>query len=81
MAWSPKVQVPYRVVSGCVPRKLEIERRKRQYNRQARELENLLKEHHVSTQVSICVSVIRYPQHAAGFISNTQKHTHTLDRI
>ena len=56
MAWSPKVQVPYQVVSGCVPRKLEIERRKRQYNRQAKELENLLKQHHVSTQVRSIVN-------------------------
>ena len=49
-SWDPKVQVPYKVDSGNTPRKLEIERRKRQYSRQAQNLESLLTQHHVRTQ-------------------------------
>jgi hypothetical protein len=43
-AWDPKIQVPYKVDSGCTPRKLEMERRKRQFTTQARNLTKLLQE-------------------------------------
>ena len=36
--------------SGNTPRKLEIERRKRQFSKQAKELESLLTQHNVRTQ-------------------------------
>ena len=49
-SWDPKVQVPYKVDSGNTPRKLEIERRKRQYSRLAKDLESLLTQHNVGTQ-------------------------------
>ena len=49
-SWDPKVQVPYRVDSGNTPRKLEIERRKRQYSKLAKDLESLLTQHNVMTQ-------------------------------
>ena len=49
-AWDPKVQVPYYVDSGKTPRKVEIERRKRQYRRQACDVDSLLRELKVSTQ-------------------------------
>ena len=37
------MQVPYKVDSGMTPRKLEIERRKRQYTKSAKHLEQLLR--------------------------------------
>ena len=49
-SWDPKVQVPYKVDSGNPPRKLEIERRKRQYSKLAKDLESLLTQHNVRTQ-------------------------------
>ena len=49
-SWDPKVQVPYKVDSGMTPRKLEIERRKRQYSKLSKDLESLLVQHCVSTQ-------------------------------
>ncbi len=44
------MQVPYKVDSGNTPRKLEIERRKRQYSKLAKDLESLLTQHNVRTQ-------------------------------
>jgi len=49
-AWDPKVQVSYYVDNGKTPRKVEIERRKRQYRRQACDVDSLLRELKVSTQ-------------------------------
>ena len=49
-SWDPKVQVPYKVDSGNTPRKLEIERRKRQYSKLAKNFEPLLTQHNVRTQ-------------------------------
>ena len=49
-SWDPKVQVPYKVDSGMTPRKLEIERRKRQYSKLSKDFESLLVQHCVSTQ-------------------------------
>ena len=43
-AWDPKVQVAYKVDSGQAPRKVEIERRKRQFAEQAKNLGKLLQE-------------------------------------
>ena len=47
-AWDPKVQVPYKVDSGNTPRKVEIERRKRQYTGQ--NIDQLLHELKVNPQ-------------------------------
>ena len=33
-AWEPKVQLPYKTEPGCIPRKIEVERRKRSYTAQ-----------------------------------------------
>ena len=49
-AWDPKVQIPYKVDSGKTPRKVEMERRRRQYARQAGTIDGLLHELKVSTQ-------------------------------
>ena len=49
-SWDPKVQVPYKVDSGMTPRKLEIERRKRQYSKLSKDFNSLLIQHCVSTQ-------------------------------
>ena len=49
-SWDPKVQVPYKVDSGITPRKLEIERRKRQYSKLAKDFDSLLAKHSVRTQ-------------------------------
>ena len=49
-SWDPKVQVPYKVDSGMTPRKLEIERRKRQYSKLSKDFDSLLIQHCVSTQ-------------------------------
>ncbi|XP_048578532.1 dynein axonemal heavy chain 1-like isoform X2 [Nematostella vectensis] len=46
-AWAPKVQLPYKAEMGQVPRKIEIERRKRIYAKQ--DINNLLEEFGVNT--------------------------------
>ena len=42
--------MPFKVDSGKTPRKLEIERRKRQYSKLAKDLDSLLTQHSISTQ-------------------------------
>ena len=45
------MQIPFHVDSGQTPRKVEIERRKREYAGLARDLDGLLLEMKVNTQV------------------------------
>ena len=52
-AWDPKVQIPFTVDSGCLPRRVEIERRKREYASLAANFDLLLKEMNVDSQVMV----------------------------
>ena len=44
------MHIPFKVDSGRIPRKLEIERRKRQYTKLAKEFDSLLTQHSVHTR-------------------------------
>ena len=47
------MQIPFYVDSGKIPRKVEIERRKREYAMLAANVDSLLKEMSVDTQVTL----------------------------
>ena len=57
----PKVQIPFNVDSGSVPRKVEVERRKREYAELESNFESLLKDLNVDTQVFVITSLVRPP--------------------